>query len=125
MELIASGGSKKVKIFRWTARVIFLIFFLLAMFIFIGGAINDDHSSPDPGIGIFVFFFTIAMTSMLVSWKYEKLGGILSLVGSFGMSFAIFVTAGTNQLLAATLIPSPFYLVSILFILAGVFGDRD
>ncbi len=126
MELIASGGSTKVKVFRWSARCLFLILFSIVLFIMVGSIFNEDpHSTPDPGIGIFMLFYTISMTAMIVSSKYEKLGGIIALAGSFGMSFAIFVTAGNNQLLAATMIPSLFYIASILFILTGITAEKE
>jgi ABC-type enterochelin transport system permease subunit len=126
MELIARGGNTKVKVFRWIARVLFLILFSIVLFIWVSSIFNEDpHSSPDPGIGIFMFFYSITTTAMIVAWKYEKLGGMIALAGCFGMSFAIFITAGNNQILAGTMIPSPFYLSSIFFIIAGILAEKN
>ena len=108
MDLIVRGGTIQVKVLRWIARSIFLVAFLFGLFMLIGNALYDTTSSPYPRIGIFVGFFTMTMTTLIIAWKLEMLGRFLALFGCLGMFLTFFFTTGHNQILAAVVIPFPF-----------------
>jgi hypothetical protein len=61
---------------------------------------------------------TINVASVIVSWWFPKIGGILLIV--FGTAFFIFgyITAGHNEIFAALISGFPFIVAGILFVLS-------
>ncbi len=124
MNLIAKGGGRCVSILRWTARIISSLVILYTLFMLIASALFDP-TPADAGIGVFVGFAAPTMLALVLSWRWERLCGWIALIGSIGMGVTVFFTSGHNELLAGILIPSPFYVSAILFILSGMGGHSS
>jgi len=103
------------KTLRWTARIIAILITAYALIMFIGSAIGDD--SPVT-VGLIVFLILLAPTTiaMFAAWKWEKIGGIITIIGSVAMWISVFIDAGQNKFPAATLMAGPFFLVGILYL---------
>lgn len=98
-----------VTITRWLAR---LLGTPLALFVlvFVGAHIVGDEPPPDPGVDPQVLLGIMAMTTLsisaaglLVAWKWEGLGGLLSVAGVAG--FYGVALAASGELLAGWHLP--------------------
>lgn len=100
---------------RWCARVLGL---LLAIFLLVIG-IGESFSEPFTltGVGV-VILFGWASVSMLIAWRWERLGGLLGVLAVIALSIFIAITAGKNKA-AALLIPLPFLVIAAVFLLVS------
>jgi len=100
---------------RWSARVLGL---LLAIFLLVIG-IGESFSEPFTltGVGV-VILFGWASVSMLIAWRWERLGGLLGVLAAIALSIFIAITAGKNKA-AALLIPLPFLVIAAVFLLVS------
>jgi len=100
---------------RWCARVLGL---LLAIFLLVIG-IGESFSEPFAltGVGV-VILFGWASVSMLIAWRWERLGGLLGVLAAIALSIFIAITAGKNKA-AALLIPLPFLVIAAVFLLVS------
>ena len=101
---------------RWSARVLGL---LLAIFLLVIG-IGESFSEPFTltGVGV-VILFGWASVSMLIAWRWERLGGLLGVLAVIALSIFIAITAGKNKAAAALLIPLPFLVIAAVFLLVS------
>lgn len=112
---IERRGDTFTKTLRWTARSLSSIVISFALFMLVGSAGFDD-TGPNLGITVFVIFMIPTMIALVLAWRWEKWGGLVAIAGSFAMGITVFFTAGSNQLMAGLLIPSPFMVSGILFL---------
>jgi hypothetical protein len=69
------------------------------------------------GEGAAVVVGLVALTaSAFAAWRWERGGGALEVVAALGFGLLVYFTAGHNRLLAAILLPSPWFLSGILFL---------
>jgi hypothetical protein len=101
---------------RWSARVLGL---LVAIFLLVIG-IGESFSEPFTltGVGV-VILFGWASVSMLIAWRWERLGGLLGILAAIALSIFIAITAGRNKAAAALLIPLPFVVIAAVFLLVS------
>lgn len=113
---MTAQAEKPIPGLKWTGLVVGTIAGLFWFLILILHAIEDiARSATPPAVeGILLsLLILLACTSVGVSWKYIKTGGILTTVSGFALSlFAIF-TAGHNHLLAALISGFPFLLAGM------------
>ncbi|GMQ62704.1 DUF7670 domain-containing protein [Vallitalea maricola] len=111
-----SKHYRKLHIVRWIARVISSLSIAFFLFIFIGECISNFGPLTLEGVMI-AGFAVVLMVGVLISWWKEGIGGIILIIS--GVIFAIFIylTAGTNRILASTLISSPFWTSGVLFLI--------
>jgi hypothetical protein len=106
---------------KWTGLVLGTIAGLFWFLILVLHAIEDfARSATPPAVeGILLSLLILfACISVGLSWKYFRIGGILTTVSGFTLSlFAIF-TAGHNHLIAALISGFPFLLAGILISLS-------
>ena len=77
-----SALPKNVIILRWVARIIGTLLALFIISQFVGalirkGTINVDH----PGHYVMMAFFGLAQVGILISWRWEGIGSILTIFG--------------------------------------------
>lgn len=103
---------------RWIARVIASISIAFFLFMVIGGIIYD--LGPITLLGVLVVCFAVLLLlSILFAWWKEGIGGLILTICSVAFAIFIFITAGSNRLLASVLISSPFLLSGLLFLIAS------
>lgn len=109
-----SKNYRTIKIIRWIARIMGTLAIAFFFFMCIGETINNFQPFTIEGAMV-VFFAIILLVGVLISWFKEEIGGIILII--LGIAFAIFIyiTAGTNKILASILISLPFWLSGILF----------
>ena len=103
---------------KWSARIVgttiaavWMISILLSVIV--------ERGEPIILEGILLgVFATLNIASVIVSWWFPKIGGILLIV--FGAAFFVFgyVTAGYNKIFAALISGFPFLIAGILFVLS-------
>lgn len=104
------------KFLRIFTRVLASLFAAFELTIIIGEIMGDMGPITFIGVMVGVFGFLLPLL-VVVSFFRERLGGILMV--SVGVLYAIFifVTAGSNRLIAATAISGIYWIPGILFIL--------
>ncbi len=114
---IEKRGDILAKLFRWTARILSTLVITFALFMFVASAGFDD-TGPNVGIVIFFLFMIPTMIALILAWRWEKKGGMVAIAGSICMGITVFFTAGSNQALAGIMIPSPFTISAVLYLLS-------
>jgi len=115
MSILEKGGDRRVKVVRCFARILSSLIIFYCLFMLIGYSISDPHSVNDE-FPWFIFILMPLLIAMLLAWRWEWWGGIATLIGALLFGITVFITAGHNQLFAAIMISSPFFLVGILYI---------
>ena len=136
MSFIEKRGDRAARTMRWIARIVSSIAIAFGLFMLISHAVFDepqfneteaeaqereeDAEEDMPGLIVFVIFFLITSAALVFAWGRERIGGTVAFFGSVVMALAIFFTAGSNRLMAASLITLPFWSSGILFVLSSV-----
>lgn len=104
------------KFLRIFTRVLASLFAALELTIIIGEIVGDIGPITFIGVMVGVFGFLLP-TLVVLSFFKERLGGILMV--SVGILYAVFIymTAGTNRLIAASAISGIYWLPGILFVI--------
>ncbi len=103
---------------KWAGRIVGLIIAVTWVITLLISVIAD-WGTPIILEGIILgILAAINVSSVIVSWWYPKIGGILLIV--FGTAFFIFgyITAGHNKIFAALISGFPFLASGILFVLS-------
>jgi hypothetical protein len=102
--------TRRAARFLGTAPVVFGWFMIVAELI--AGPTGDAD-----GEGVFVGLALIALTAAaLTAWRWERIGGIAEIVAAVAFGFVVYLTAGRNQLIVATLLPLPWFVSGLLFL---------
>ncbi len=108
--------TKTVNIIRWIARIwgtlvlLFVIFFLL-MDIF-GTGYDEASGALSPRDGItFIFFPLSTIVGLALAWKWEGLGGLITIVGVIGLLIVRPDLLSSISMIAGIAIPGILYLV--------------
>ena len=116
-------SEKFIRVIRWIARVLAALMAALIVFMFVGNAVTD-------GVGLLIGLtfreglmmaaFGVVFLGLIISWKWEKLGGWL-VVGGMAL-FYIF-----NFTFSGNFPRGPFFpliaLPGLLFLLIG-YGQK-
>ncbi|MBI4336628.1 MAG: hypothetical protein HY683_02210 [Chloroflexi bacterium] len=109
---LRSGGR-----IRWTARILGLLLALFVSFMVIGEVMPEPNSRSElKAIGVRIMFLWVAV-SMLVAWRWEKLGGWSCAIAGAALGIFYF-TIEDYRLLAAFMIGLPAVLVGVAFLAA-------
>ena len=103
-----------------TKAVGFLAFVtgLLYLRVIVGAGLTSLSSGELPlGVTIVFVFLLTATAGLLLSWRWEGLGGILSLLGGVGLAVMDYGVLGRNGWIAAFLYSSPFIISGTLCLL--------
>jgi hypothetical protein len=80
-------------------------------------AIGSAASEPFTGEGFGVATMLATLTvSAAAAWKWERWGGAAEVAAALAFGVFVYVTAGSNQLIVALLLPSPWFLSGVLFL---------
>lgn len=117
---------------RWAARIVSGFYAAFGLFLLLAHIFGDEDSasiSEEPATveGIFVGVVTIGMCLALISaWRWEGIGGIVTIVFGIAMAVLVMITAGRNQLIVATVNSGPVIASGVVFLkLALDRGSRD
>lgn len=82
------------EIFRWIARLGSLVsIFILALFVF-GGQEELKFLSANEVLGFCLFPITV-VAGFLIAWKWELVGGLVSILGLIGFYLWNFASSGS------------------------------
>ncbi len=107
---------------RWMTRVLSIVInsvFLLIVFL---AVTNEDKPQ---GVAIFILaLLGLTIMGCFISWRWEKFGGIVVVIGALclsGAAFSASLTFGVNSLsvLPPLIYGAPFLIVGILFWVSG------
>jgi hypothetical protein len=127
---IHKSDRKVARVFSWIARSIGLLIILVFVFIGIGNLTGEEDpyavGDLDPTqmyptlivISIWIIFF-------IIGWFNELVGLIGTIFWPFIWGLEIFYTSGSNQFIAATLIPSPLLLTGLFFLIAYIIDKQS
>jgi hypothetical protein len=108
---------RSVKIIRWTARIWSLLANTFALMIFF---LPDDSSSSPPIEAVDKFMLSLtalAMLSLFIAWRWEFVGGIVTIVMLFVREIAWVILKG-NWLVGFLVLWLFFLPPAILFLIA-------
>ncbi len=101
---------------RWSARVLGLPLAIFPLMIVIGESFSEPLTLT--GVGVAILFGWTAV-SMLIAWRWERLGGLLGILAAIALSIFIAITADHNKAAFALLIPLPFLVIAAAFLLVS------
>lgn len=113
--------NKKVKIIRVIAKIwsiISILFLLGSIFVFIFSPSDGDEAFSTVELIAFAFFPVGVLVGLILSWKKEILGAIISLGCMFIFYLLIIVPRGAWRAISFTFI---LILPSILFIINHIY----
>lgn len=99
---------------RWLARGIGLV--ASGMFLF---AATVSGTSQYPMPPLMLVLLALNVTGVLVALRWERVGGIITIVASAGLGGFVYAHAGRNQLVAASMYSVPFFIAGILFVVCS------
>ncbi len=106
--------TERIGPLRWLARLLGVAPAVFSWFMVIGYAITEPGLS---GEGAAVLGSVILLTlAALAAWRWEFAGGIAEIAVAVGFAVVVYVTAGRNELIVATLLPSPWFVSGALFV---------
>jgi hypothetical protein len=117
------SDRKIARVFSWIARSIGLLIISIFIFIAIGNLTGEEDPYATGEIEGTEMYPTLIVISIwivffIISWFDELIGLIGTIFWPFIWGLEIFYTSGTNQFIAATLIPTPLLLTGLLLLIA-------
>lgn len=114
-DLQERNGSTSVM--RWTARVLALV--AVGLFVYFavdfGASVFPALSWGPQGIPLLVVV-GIALAGVLVAWRWELVGGIMTLAGVVGIMALVCLGSGTDMLFCAFLFTLPLLVAGALYL---------
>ena len=104
--------NRNLLIIRWTARIIALFFILIMLLIFFGQILEGGGPQIDAWIGI-LFMPIGVVVGLILAWKWEGLGGIVTLLSLVCFHLFLVVQEGVFRFF---LFPYLIIVPAILFI---------
>ena len=105
---------------RWPARVSGILLWLLVLTFYFGEGPFNPLQQP-PGVQVQLFFELICLAGMLILWKWELQGALLSLAGILLFYFGNYLQSGHWPGGAFPL----FFLPGILALITQLIDRRD
>jgi hypothetical protein len=105
-------------IMRWTARILALVAIgLFVLFMVESGAATISQLSFTNPQGIPVLLsLLLALVGVIVAWRWELVGGILTIVGALGIIGLVCLGSGTDMLLCSLFFTGPLLIAGILYL---------
>ena len=83
----------------------------------LGGSLYAIESTPGQGQDLLLLVFLgLATLSLLAAWRWEGLGGFVSVLSAVLLGGLVYVLADHNRLMMAVFYGSPFMVAGILFL---------
>jgi len=105
---------------KWIARAIstlavaFFLMMVIGEYSFNQGNIGIEGTLVAIGAGLLAI-------SVLIAWIKPKIGGVILIICSLIFMAFIYLTSGSNRIMASVIISSPFLISGILFFIHGKF----
>jgi peptidoglycan/LPS O-acetylase OafA/YrhL len=102
---------------RWIARILALVAVGLFVFFAIdfGARVFPTLSWGPQGIPLLVAL-GIALAGVLVAWRWELVGGIMTVAGAAGIMGLVCLGSGTDMLFCAFLFTLPLLVAGVLYL---------
>lgn len=105
---------------RLTARIIGFIMVGFGGAMLIGEAVsaflNGEFTRPEPAGVLLVVIGLVALAGLILSWRNERLAGVMLIAVAAAMGAHIAAYAGRNHALAWTMVGLPFLVSGVLFL---------
>ena len=106
--------------FRWAARSVGAAVTLFSLVMVIGEGIAEESGEGVSAEGVGVALLTAWLAaSLMVGWRWERIGGLSAIVAGVALGIFISQTAGSNVLLVTFLLPLPIVAVGGAFLAAN------
>ena len=79
-----------------------------------GGFLYRGTSETIPVTTILFVLMLVATAGLVVTWKWECLGGVVAVLGSMAVAVVVYSTFAENRLLATLIYSSPFLVAGSL-----------
>lgn len=99
---------------RWLARGVGSVAGGIFLWIILAGLRHWD-AMPAP----LLLLLVLSIVGVLVAWRWEAFGGLLTIVAAIGLGVFVYTQAGRNQLVATAIYSGPFLLSGILFVVCS------
>ena len=100
---------------RWAARSVGVVLTVFSLVMAIGEGQAEGMSVEGAGLAAIVVLFS---ASLLVGWRWERLGGVSAILAGLALGTFISQTAGRNVLLVTFLLPLPIVAAGAMFLAA-------
>lgn len=103
---------------RWAARLIGLVAIgLFVLFVATSGtSVLSQLSFTDPQGLPMLIALALALAGVLVAWRWELVGGIMTIVGAVGIIGLVCLGSGTDMFLCSLFFTGPLLLAGVLYL---------
>jgi peptidoglycan/LPS O-acetylase OafA/YrhL len=112
-------------VMRWMARILALL--VIGLFVLFlaesGTAIISQLSFGDPQGHPVLIALVVALAGVTVAWRWELVGGIMSIAGSLAIIGLVCIGSGTGMFLCSLFFTAPLLLAGSLY-LTCCYGTR-
>ncbi len=120
---ITKSERTSARVLQWIARVLGSILCTIVLIVFIGNIFGDSEVpdvEPDAYKEIIptIIILTIWMAFFIIGWFNELVGAIGTIIMAITWSFPIYFTSGNNKMGMFLILPSPFLITGLLFLIA-------
>lgn len=121
MDIMGIQKSERcsAQILQWIARIIGTILSPAFIFIFaIQGVLFEEDIQEIAEIIPTLIIISIWIGFFIIAWFNELVGAIGTIFWAINWSFPIYFTSGHNKFIVSILLPLPFLIVGVLFLIA-------
>ena len=116
-------NKKTVKVLKVTAHIISSVTALFFILMFTGEGLSGSDEISLEGIFVGIFGVLLVAGTLAAYFKAGPAGIYLIIVGICFAVF-IFITAGSKKLIVSTLLPLPFVIPGIIFLITDRFFQK-
>ena len=117
MTEVQQTGQGPTTAMRWTARILALL--AVGLFVFfavdLGARVFPTLRWGPQGIPLLIVV-GIALAGVLVAWRWELVGGIMTVAGATGIVALVCLGSGMDMLFCAFLFSLPLYVAGALYL---------
>ena len=117
MSKVQQKQDGSTKAMRWTARILALL--AVGLFVYfaveLGARVFPTLSWGPQGIPLMVAL-VVALAGVVVAWRWELVGGIMTVVGVAGIIALVCAGSGTDMLFCAILFTLPLLMAGALYL---------
>lgn len=86
MQILSSVNPAWIKVVRWIARIISLLFILITLFFFMAEEVFRDQPRTTSLPIVSLVLGALLLVGLGLAWKWELVGALIALVGFIGVS---------------------------------------
>ena len=117
MSKVQQTGDGSTTAMRWTARILALL--AVGLFVFfaieLGARVFPELDWGPQGIPLLIVV-GVALTGVIVAWRWELVGGIMTVAGVAGIMALVCLGSGTDMLFCAFLFTLPLLVAGALYL---------